>query len=111
MAYDDLTFRVRSLAQKAQGCHPFYAGWGLTEDHRDVARRDRARTLDELVFLTLIKYPVYVDIDSGEFIRAEDMVSIMERQGPDVSLAAESAWRTRALQKVGNIVRGLRYAP
>jgi len=80
MAYDDLTFRVRSLAQKAQGCH-------------------------------LIKYPVYVDIDSGEFIRAEDMVSIMERQGPDVSLAAESAWRTRALQKVGNIVRGLRYAP
>ena len=41
---------------------PFYAGWGLTEDHGNVpARRKARRSLDELVAATLIVYPRYVD--------------------------------------------------
>jgi len=46
---------------------PFYAGWGLSEDHQPIARRTRRRTLDELVYLSLIAYPRYVDIETGEF--------------------------------------------
>lgn len=90
---------------------PFYAGWGLTEDHRVVARRGRVRTLDELVYLALIVYPVYVDIDSGEFVRAEDMVSIMERQGQQLEAVSETPWGSGTWNKIANIVRGLRYAP
>lgn len=41
---------------------PFYAGWGLTNDLADIpARRNRKRTLDELVAATLILYPRYLD--------------------------------------------------
>jgi capsular polysaccharide export protein len=40
---------------------PFYAGWGLTEDLAPVARRQRRLTLDELVAVTLMLYPRYVD--------------------------------------------------
>lgn len=44
---------------------PFFAGWGLTEDH-DVdgaafLRRKRSLTLDELVTGTLLHYPLYWD--------------------------------------------------
>lgn len=44
---------------------PFYSGWGLTED-RDMAaataaRRSRRVDLDELVFSSLVLYPLYAD--------------------------------------------------
>jgi capsular polysaccharide export protein len=45
---------------------PFYAGWGLTEDHGDVPPRRRARvTLEGLVHAALIDYPRYRDPVSG----------------------------------------------
>jgi len=54
---------------------PFYAGWGLTIDKgitsTTASRRGRRLTLDELVFGTLIKYPVYVHHQSGHFITPE----------------------------------------
>lgn len=40
---------------------PFYAGWGLTEDHIEVPRRRRKLTLNELVAGALIIYPIYYD--------------------------------------------------
>ncbi|WP_244408153.1 hypothetical protein [Roseomonas fluvialis] len=40
---------------------PFYAGWGLTQDHAPIARRVRRLTLDELVAGALILYPRYQD--------------------------------------------------
>jgi len=41
---------------------PFYAGWGLTRDLGPKnPRRNRRRSLDELVAATLIGYPRYVD--------------------------------------------------
>jgi capsular polysaccharide export protein len=40
---------------------PFYAGWGLTEDHLPIPRRNRRLSLDELVAGTLLRYPVYWD--------------------------------------------------
>lgn len=41
---------------------PFYAGWGLTEDHGPVPkRRGRRRSIDELVAAVLILYPRYLD--------------------------------------------------
>ena len=89
---------------------PFYAGWGLTEDNQPTARRGRRRTLDELVYLSLIAYPRYVDIETGEFATPEDLVQTiisqraMNKKFPD-------GWSARTLNKVVNIVRGLRYAP
>jgi capsular polysaccharide export protein len=40
---------------------PFYAGWGLTTDHRHCERRHTQRTLDELIAATYILYPRYID--------------------------------------------------
>lgn len=38
---------------------PFYAGWGLTIDRHQSQRRNRKITLQHLVYMTLIAYPVY----------------------------------------------------
>ena len=40
---------------------PFYAGWGLTEDHCPLLGRGRRLTLSELVAGCLILYPRYLD--------------------------------------------------
>ena len=44
---------------------PFYAGWGLTTDRSTSPRRNRSRSLDELVAAALIHYPRYWDPVSG----------------------------------------------
>ena len=92
---------------------PFYAGWGLTEDRVPMPRRTRRRTLDELVHLALIVYPRYVDIDSGEFTSAEDMVSLIaaRKRALEKGGGREGGRAGRQVLKLVNIGRGLRYAP
>jgi len=61
---------------------PFYAGWGLTEDHAKLARRNRKRTVDELVAAALFLYPRYWDPQSGLRCPPEVVVGrIDERRG------------------------------
>jgi len=89
---------------------PFYAGWGLSEDHQPTERRTRRRTLDELVYLSLIAYPRYVDIDTGEFTTPEDLVrTLISRRA--MSNTKTKGWSSRQVSKMANIVKGLRYAP
>ncbi|WP_111895782.1 capsular polysaccharide biosynthesis protein [Acinetobacter sp. MB5] len=38
---------------------PFYAGWGLTQDRHICHRRKKQLTFEQLVYLSLIQYPVY----------------------------------------------------
>lgn len=38
---------------------PFYAGWGLTIDRHSCERRMHQITLESLVYMTLVEYPVY----------------------------------------------------
>lgn len=90
---------------------PFYSGWGLTEDQAVNDRRSRQRTLDELIYLTLVKYPRYVDIASGEFVSAEQMVRAIQRQKEQALNNNENSWSGRQVSKVVNIVKGLSYAP
>jgi capsular polysaccharide export protein len=67
---------------------PFYAGWGLTEDHNPPPRRGRHLELDALVAATLIMFPRQVDPVTGLPCSPE---VILER------LADPAAWRTPRL--------------
>jgi capsular polysaccharide export protein len=72
------------LRGKSVSCwgHPFYAGWGLTQDSHPHPRRTRKLALDELVAGALLRYPVYVGAD-GLRCTAEE------------ALDALLAWRAR----------------
>jgi capsular polysaccharide export protein len=76
---------------------PFYAGWGLTRDLGPApARRNRQRTLDELVAAVLILYPRYLDpvtrlpcgpevlverMAAGQALVSSPLVALREMQG------------------------------
>ena len=49
------------LRHKKVYCYglPFYAGWGLTHDRVNCARRKKILNLDELIYGTLVEYPIY----------------------------------------------------
>jgi capsular polysaccharide export protein len=59
---------------------PFYAGWGLTEDLLASPRRTRRRTLDEVVYLTLVAYCRYVDPAARRVCMAEEQVERLSQQ-------------------------------
>ena len=63
---------------------PFYAGWGLTEDflynHIWAKRRTRKLTIEELTFISLIKYPFYSSIKFNCLTEIENIIDeILER--------------------------------
>jgi len=78
---------------------PFYAGWGLTTDILACSRRTTVRTIDELVYICLIKYPYYIHPESGEFVSIETLIDSMNsvRELPKTSY------------KLWNILKALSY--
>ena len=56
---------IRGISVTTYG-FPFYAGWGLTEDKLNnniwTERRTRKLTIEELTFITLVKYPFYSSV-------------------------------------------------
>nr|WP_281915835.1 capsular polysaccharide biosynthesis protein [Caldimonas thermodepolymerans] len=75
------------LRGKAVTCHghPFYAGWGLTNDRTVHPRRTRKLELDELVAGALILYPTYVSRITNAFTTPEqalDELLTWRAQGP-----------------------------
>ncbi len=73
------------LRGKPVTCHgqPFYSGWGLTQDVFPNDRRRRRLSLDELVAVALIKYPLYLSRDGKALIT------------PEQALDELLHWRTR----------------
>jgi len=54
---------------------PFYAGWGLTTDRYPLSRRATKPSLQELVYISLIDYPLYIDWDTGFWISPELLIA------------------------------------
>ena len=59
---------------------PFYASWGLTSDQKNLSRRDRVLSIDELVAATLILYPRYYNPYKDEICEVEDVLELIESQ-------------------------------
>ena len=73
---------IRGISVMTYG-FPFYAGWGLTEDylykHIWAGRRRRKLTIEELTFISLIKYPFYSSIKFNCLTEIENIIDeIME---------------------------------
>jgi capsular polysaccharide export protein len=85
---------------------PFYAGWGLTRDIMPLARRDRSRSLDELIAGVLILYPRYLSRLTGRLTTPEqaldELLSWRNQSGGGLSL-----WR-KAFRVILRHVVGVR---
>jgi capsular polysaccharide export protein len=72
--------------------HPFYAGWGLTEDRQPHPRRSRRLTLDELVAGAMLRYPVYLSRATGQRCTPEQALDEL-LQWRDSRPARDPWWR------------------
>ncbi len=89
---------------------PFYAGWGLTEDLCCLPRRTRKRSLQELVYISYIRYPAYLDIDSGEFTSVEKTISAILAEREETRNPITATGLRKYVNIVRNIRKGLTYA-
>lgn len=82
------------LRGKAVFCHghPFYAGWGLTQDSAVHPRRSRRLNLDELVAGALLAYPRYADAAQQGLCTAEHALDVLSQR--QSQLLARSGGRT-----------------
>ena len=57
---------------------PFYSGWGITEDkvinNSWKRRRTRKLTVEELIYITLIEYPLYFSLKNNTFTDIEHII-------------------------------------
>lgn len=85
----------RDVAVHVHG-YPFYAGWGLTQDHAGApARRGRTLSLDALVAAALILYPRYLDPMTRRRIEVEDLLACFEDGWTD-PLVGRPIWHRAA---------------
>jgi len=89
---------------------PFYAGWGLTEDLCRIERRSRIRTLHELVYISYIHYPAYLDIASGEFTTVEKTISALIHERERITGSMTATGLKKYVNIFHNIRKGLTYA-
>ena len=70
------------LRHKSVTCYglPFYAGWGLTNDHHACHRRKRKLSLEELAHAVLIQYPLYSSLNHHGFITPEQALNELQSQ-------------------------------
>ena len=59
---------------------PFYAGWGLTQDHLATPSRRRAITIEQLAHAALVEYARYIHPETGEPCQPEDLIDWMAYQ-------------------------------
>lgn len=88
---------------------PFYAGWGLTRDRVRFPRRMRARTPEELIYITLEAYPCYADPVSGYPCNADVILSRLAK--PEMLAALETKGffgRTRTRRYIRGLFSCLR---
>jgi len=82
---------------------PFYASWGLTTDHFPMPRRKRQLTLDELVAITLLRYPIYWDWTLHGYTTCEAVINRIieqkERSCTKVQQPGVGSWARRQYRK------------
>lgn len=76
---------LRSIPVRTYGL-PFYAGWGLTQDHLTCPRRTRKLTQNQLAAAALIRYPRYLNPQSGEFTTAIQIARLLATAKKDTQL-------------------------
>lgn len=97
--------------------HPFYAGWGLTQDENPVPRRSRQLSRAQLFAASMILYPTWYDPCRDRLCSFEEMLDHMEAQlrawrqdrHGHVALGMR-LWKRAGLQRFFGASRRMRFA-
>lgn len=87
---------------------PFYAGWGLSEDHHRCERRSRKLSIDELMAGTYLLYPRYIHPETLKRCEIEEVLEFLERKREEIQNSLRSQWRNWISRKLQAALRGLK---
>ena len=96
---------LRGLSVSTYGL-PFYAGWGLTSDKYEFERRHKNRSLNELLYITLVLYGRYVDWGTRQLTTVESCICQLLKQ-KESPIALKSSWFSRQLRKLHYLSQAL----
>ncbi|MBP3194384.1 MAG: capsular polysaccharide biosynthesis protein [Cardiobacteriaceae bacterium] len=83
---------------------PFYAGWGLTQDLRAIQRRTRRLTINQMLAVVMMKYPLYIDPNSGNSISPLRAAQILRLEKSKAQAFANADTGTRYKEKFRRLV-------
>lgn len=82
---------------------PFYSSWGLTIDKYPVSRRVRKLTLDELIYIVMYEYAVYIHPDSFEFTEPEILINYINTKKIINKRLIKQNWLKKQVNKLKQI--------
>ncbi len=85
---------------------PFYAGWGLTDDYLPIERRNRKLNLLELIYISLVLYPRYINWQSRSITTPESVIHQLSHERLS-GVLLNSSWVSRQGRKVRYLVQAL----
>ena len=83
---------------------PFYSGWGLTKDIYPNSRRNRILSLDELIYIVMYEYPIYIHPQSMDFTDPETLVKYLNNEKLEKTRLINQFWLKKQLQKIKHIL-------
>lgn len=96
---------LRGLSVSTYGL-PFYAGWGLTCDKYSFTRRQKTRSLNELLYITLVLYSRYVDWNTRQLTTVESCICQLLKQ-KQTPIVLKSSWLARQHRKLSYLFQSL----
>ena len=85
---------------------PFYSGWGLTQDYYKCKRRTRRRNILELLALSYLVYPRYLDPQTGLPCELENLLELLIAHNKNLSAGVDrlfalgfSYWKRSFIQQ------------
>lgn len=85
---------------------PFYAGWGLTQDRHNCARRNTKRSLGELIYASYFLYPLYYDWERKQYTNAIHTLSSFINASNNPRLETPNSVIHQRAVKYQNTVQG-----
>ena len=94
---------------------PFYAGWGLTDDMQNMARRSAALDRDTLFRTVMIDYCKWLDPATGDLIEFVDALRILAARSRHAKMVSKirygagiGGWKRKFIRK---LIPGITYVP
>lgn len=83
---------------------PFYSGWGLTKDKCPNFRRNRKLTLDELIYIVMYEYAIYIHPNTLNFTDPETLINYLSKRKQNSSTTIKQNWLKKRINKLKQIV-------
>ncbi|MBI0028374.1 capsular polysaccharide biosynthesis protein [Gilliamella sp. B14448G11] len=83
---------------------PFYSGWGLTTDLYPNSLRRRILSLDELIYIVMYEYSIYIHPKSLDFTDPETLVKYLNNEKLEKTRLINQFWLKKQLQKIKHIL-------